>query len=121
MPTSTDDGLYYETRGSGAKTLIIPNGVCLMNDLQRLAVGRTIIAYDLRNRGRSDAVGDPAKLVRGILNDVDDLDQIRGTSAWSEVFKKLAELQKEITSKDPVEPLPQLFGAFTAVKIDGPV
>lgn len=76
---TTGDGvrLYYETWGSGANTLIIPNGVCLMDDLQRLALGRTIIAYDLRNRGRSDAVYDAAKLERGILNDVDDLDEIR--------------------------------------------
>jgi pimeloyl-ACP methyl ester carboxylesterase len=156
---STADGvrLYYETRGSGPNTLIIPNGVCLMDDLQRLAVGRTIIAYDLRNRGRSDAVDDAVKLERGILNDVDDLDKIRqhfgldqidllghsymglmvvlyamkyaqhvhravqiGASpphaevrypvdlagsdgVLNEVFKKLGELRKEMTSKDPVE------------------
>jgi pimeloyl-ACP methyl ester carboxylesterase len=76
---TTDDGvrLYYETWESGAKTLIIPNGICLMDDFPRLTAGRSVVAYDLRNRGRSDTVSDGEKLERGILNDVGDLEAIR--------------------------------------------
>lgn len=36
-----------------------------------------MIFYDVRNRGRSDTVADPAKLARGIQQDVDDLDAVR--------------------------------------------
>jgi proline iminopeptidase len=36
-----------------------------------------VVFYDVRNRGRSDAVTDPSKLARGIEQDVDDLDAVR--------------------------------------------
>jgi len=76
---TTDDGvrLYCEVWGSGANTLIVPNGICYMDEFRRFAQGRTVVAYDVRNRGRSDTLTDPAKLERGILNDVDDLDAVR--------------------------------------------
>src|SRR5690242_16971012 len=69
--------LYFETWGSGTQPVFIPNGLYLADDFKRLAAARTLIYYDLRNRGRSDSVSDPAKLERGIYNDVDDLETIR--------------------------------------------
>ena len=53
---TTDDGLrlFFQISGSGPQTVIIPNGICLLDDFSRLAAGRTVVAYDLRNRGRSD-------------------------------------------------------------------
>ena len=45
--------------------------------LQRLADGRTLIFYDLRNRGLSDGVSEPSMLARGIHHDVDDLEAVR--------------------------------------------
>jgi pimeloyl-ACP methyl ester carboxylesterase len=76
---TTVDGirLYFQKLGSGPKTVIIPNGLYLLDDFKRFAAGRTLIFYDLRNRGRSDAVTDGAKLKRGIHHDVDDLDAVR--------------------------------------------
>ena len=76
---TADDGvrLYFETWGSGAQAVIIPNGLYLADDFKHLAAARTLIYYDLRNRGRSDSVSDPSKLERGIYNDVDDLEIIR--------------------------------------------
>ena len=56
---------------------MIPNGIYLVADLEPLASGRTLIFYDVRNRGRSECATDPAVLERGILNDVDDLDDVR--------------------------------------------
>jgi pimeloyl-ACP methyl ester carboxylesterase len=76
---TTDDGarLYFETLGTGATTIVIPNGLYFLHDFAHLAERHTLIAFDLRNRGRSDAIDDAARLERGILNDVDDLDAVR--------------------------------------------
>lgn len=69
----TDDGirLYFETRGSGP-AVIIPNGIIYLEDFRELARERTLIAYDPRNRGQSDATG------KGdIEQDVEDLEAVR--------------------------------------------
>ncbi len=69
------------TAGSGARrALLVPNGVATLDDLEPLARGRTLVAMDLRNRGMSDAVTDPALLAAGIRNDVADIDCVR--RAW---------------------------------------
>ncbi len=69
--------LCFQCIGSGPKPVLIPNGFYFLTDFQHLADGRTLIFYDVRNRGRSDEVSDPAKLARGIEQDVDDLDAVR--------------------------------------------
>jgi pimeloyl-ACP methyl ester carboxylesterase len=78
IPT-TDDGvrLFFQTLGAGEQTVVIPNAVYMYDDFHRLARGRRFIAYDLRNRGRSDSVIDGARLSRGVHQDVDDLEAIR--------------------------------------------
>jgi proline iminopeptidase len=74
-----DDGvrLFYQAVGNGEKTLLILNGYFLFNDFKYLADGRTVIAIDVRNRGRSDYITDPSKLQRGIHQDVDDIEYVR--------------------------------------------
>jgi pimeloyl-ACP methyl ester carboxylesterase len=74
-----EDGvrLYFEKVGSGSKAVIIPNGFHILDDFRHLGHWRTLIFYDVRNRGRSDTVADPAKLARGIQQDVDDLNALR--------------------------------------------
>jgi pimeloyl-ACP methyl ester carboxylesterase len=78
---TTTDGvrLFVRTlgRGAGATTLIVPNGLYFVDDVSFLAADRTVVVYDVRNRGRSDTVTDRSKLARGILQDVDDLDVVR--------------------------------------------
>ena len=76
---TTDEGvrLYFQTVGTGPQTVVIPNGLALLDDFRPLAAGRTLVLYDLRNRGRSDTIADPAKLQRGIHHDVDDLEAVR--------------------------------------------
>jgi len=76
---TTADGprLWFQTVGSGPQVVVLPNGFHLKEDFSGLAPGRTLAFYDVRNRGRSDTVTDPALLQRGIHNDVDDLDAVR--------------------------------------------
>ena len=75
----TDDGvrLFFRTLGSGARTVVIPNGMYIVDVFEYLASTRTVIVYDVRNRGQSETVTDRAKLARGIEQDVDDLDAVR--------------------------------------------
>jgi proline iminopeptidase len=76
---TTDDGvrLWFQTVGSGPQVVVLPNGFHLLPDFSCLMPGRTLVFYDVRNRGRSDTITDPARLERGIHNDVDDLDAVR--------------------------------------------
>jgi pimeloyl-ACP methyl ester carboxylesterase len=70
--------LYYEIVGRGRPAVVVPNGIVLRRDFEGLAGSRAILFYDLRHRGRSDAVADVATLRRGIHNDVSDLEVVRG-------------------------------------------
>jgi proline iminopeptidase len=74
-----EDGvrLYFQKVGIGSTAVIVPNGIYLLDDFQHLGDRRTLIFYDVRNRGLSDQVTDRSKLARGIQQDVDDLDAVR--------------------------------------------
>jgi len=84
---TTKDGvrLFFQVTGNGERPLVIPNGFYLRGDFARLAQGRTLGVFDLRNRGKSDAVTDEAKLRAGILNDVDDLEALRHHLGFSQI------------------------------------
>ena len=69
--------LYFQALGDAPGVLIIPNGFYLLDDFRGLADRRTLLVYDLRNRGRSDAVTDESLLRGGVLRDVDDLEAVR--------------------------------------------
>jgi proline iminopeptidase len=70
---TAEDGvrLFFQQIGSGPR-VVIPNGTYLLDDFKDLADERTLIAYDPRNRGRSDTSGDG-----NIHRDVDDLETVR--------------------------------------------
>lgn len=76
---TTHDGvrLWYRKIGAGAPSLLVPNATYLMDDFAALAEGRTVVFYDLRARGRSQAIDDPELLRGGIENDVADLETVR--------------------------------------------
>jgi len=76
---TTDDGvrLYFECVGTGARLLLIPNGPLFLDQLQPLAATRRIVAFDARNRGRSDRVTDEARLARELDLEVEDIDAVR--------------------------------------------
>ncbi len=73
-----EDGvrLFYRTVGNGP-TIVIPNGMYFFDDFKRFANSRTLIFYDVCNRGLSDPVTDKSRLVTGIQQDVKDLDTVR--------------------------------------------
>jgi pimeloyl-ACP methyl ester carboxylesterase len=72
-----DDGarLFYRMVGTGRPVVIIPGGLFLERDLARLGEGRTLVFYDMRNRGRSETLTDSSRVSIG--HDVRDLDAVR--------------------------------------------
>lgn len=74
---TSDDGvrLFYQKTGTGSQIVIVPYGFTLFHDFRVLAKGRTMIFYDMRDRGKSDEVTDAAKIT--IQKDVDDLEAVR--------------------------------------------
>ncbi len=67
--------LYYERHGSGPQVIIVP-GRLFMPEFRALArPDRTLILYDMRNRGASSPVEGGAQLT--ILHDVADLEAVR--------------------------------------------
>lgn len=71
----TPDGvhLYYEMRGHGGETVVVPVGFYLSDLLAPLAEGRRMVFYDPRGRGRSDAVGREAISLDHQINDLEML------------------------------------------------
>jgi pimeloyl-ACP methyl ester carboxylesterase len=166
--------LFYRKLGSGSKAVLVPNGIYLCEDFECLAAGRTMIFYDVRNRGYSDTVADSSKTARGIHYDVDDLEAVRrhfgieqadvighsyigsmvalyamqypdsvsrvvqigpmqphaGTRypahlMWSDgtieqVFGKIAQLQKENRSEDPVEICRKFWALLRVIYVADP-
>jgi pimeloyl-ACP methyl ester carboxylesterase len=74
---TTSDGvrLFYRKAGSGSQTVIVPLGFMLFQDFQSLAKDRTMIFYDMRNRGHSDSLTDTSPI--SIQADVNDLEAVR--------------------------------------------
>jgi len=73
----THDGytLYAEKIGNGEQVVIIPGGFLLSEFKQLASPQRTVIFYDMRNRGRSQSVKDTSAI--NIENDVRDLESVR--------------------------------------------
>jgi pimeloyl-ACP methyl ester carboxylesterase len=69
--------LFFQKVGNGPHTVIVPNGIYMLEDFARLADGRTLIFYDVRNRGRSDLVMDGDRIQGDIHQDVEDLEAVR--------------------------------------------
>lgn len=74
------DGIRLFTRtleplggGPSRPALLVPNGLCYLDDLAPLAATHRIVAYDLRHRGASD----PCPTARGLPDDVADLEHVR--------------------------------------------
>jgi pimeloyl-ACP methyl ester carboxylesterase len=74
---TSSDGvrLYYAKVGSGSETTILPGRLFTFSDFRRLATGRRLIFYDMRNRGLSDALLDTSKI--SLQHDIDDLEAVR--------------------------------------------
>lgn len=74
---ATADGtrLYYRKVGDGPESVILPADLFLHPAFDRLAPGRTLLYYDMRNRGQSDSVR--ADCALSIQQDVLDLEAVR--------------------------------------------
>ncbi len=59
--------LFYQTIGTGASVVVVPNGIYLAEDLAAPGRDRLVVFFDPRNRGRSDT-----SERAGILQDVED-------------------------------------------------
>ena len=73
----TPDGirLYVRVTGSGPDTVIVPAAAWLARDFGPLSHGRTLIFFDPRGRGGSDAVVDSSRI--GIEHEIRDIDFVR--------------------------------------------
>jgi pimeloyl-ACP methyl ester carboxylesterase len=67
--------LFYRKVGDGPRNVILPADLFLHPAFDRLAPGRTLYYYDMRNRGRSDSVGPERE--NSIERDVRDLEELR--------------------------------------------
>lgn len=75
---STADGYQLSAWqvGSGRPGVVVPNGGYYAAVLAA-AIGDSALVYDLRNRGASSTVTDPAVLAAGVDRDLADLDAVR--------------------------------------------
>ena len=67
--------LYYRMIGDGNDVVIVPAASWLAADFEPLAETRTLLFYDQRSRGRSDAVMDASHV--GMQYEVSDLEAVR--------------------------------------------
>jgi pimeloyl-ACP methyl ester carboxylesterase len=76
---TTPDGvrLFFRKIERGPGAVIVPNAAHMFDSFENLPGGQSLIFFDLRNRGASDPVAEPAKLERGIHHDVDDIEAVR--------------------------------------------
>lgn len=74
---ATDGGtrLYYRVVGHGSPVVLVPGALFLERDFARLGSAGTVVFYDMRNRGRSDAVADSTRI--SIQYDIRDLEAVR--------------------------------------------
>ena len=84
---TTGDGvrLFFEMVGDGPAPVLIPNGFYYHDEFARFAEDRTVVFFDLRNRGMSDAVSDMTRLEKGVWNDVEDLEAVRRHFGFAQV------------------------------------
>jgi pimeloyl-ACP methyl ester carboxylesterase len=75
VDTGSGGSVYYERYGSGPQVILIP-GRLFMPEFTALArPNRTLVLYDMRNRGMSRRVEDVAQV--NIMRDVEDVEALR--------------------------------------------
>ena len=76
-PLVTSDGLRLASRPRRRCHRRRSQRSYFADDLAAVWRRHPALVYDLRNRGASEPVADTARLERGVLNDVDDLEAVR--------------------------------------------
>lgn len=78
IPTADGTRLFYQKIGKSKKVIILPGRLFAFEDFKQLADGWTLISYDMRGRGRSDAIPDEKKSqMLSIRHDVEDVETVR--------------------------------------------
>lgn len=75
VQTAPGVSIYFERYGSGPNFVLIPNRLFMPEFAELARPGRTLILYDMRNRGQSSRVEDIAKI--NILGDIEDVEALR--------------------------------------------
>jgi pimeloyl-ACP methyl ester carboxylesterase len=75
VETGTGASIYFERYGDGPNVVLIPGRLFMPEFAGLAAPDRTLIMYDMRNRGLSHRVEDVAQLT--IMRDVEDLEAMR--------------------------------------------
>jgi CubicO group peptidase (beta-lactamase class C family)/pimeloyl-ACP methyl ester carboxylesterase/ketosteroid isomerase-like protein len=75
VPVADGLKLYVRVLGNGPDTVLIPAAAYVAHDLAPLAAGRTLVFYDLRGRGASDAI--PPGAGSDIEAEIRDLEAVR--------------------------------------------
>ena len=134
----TVDGitLHHRVVGTGTDTVIVPMGSALGDRLEPLAASRTLVFYDMRGRGRSDAVTDPGRL--GFDEDVRDLEAVRRhvgagrvsvigysylgavAARWAMRYPEHVDRLALLAPMPPRAPHPDALGADDVVRLLGP-
>jgi pimeloyl-ACP methyl ester carboxylesterase len=75
IDTAPGVSIYYERYGDGPNVVIVPGRLFMPEFAQLARADRTLIQYDMRNRGASRPVADVSQLT--IIEDVADLEAVR--------------------------------------------
>jgi pimeloyl-ACP methyl ester carboxylesterase len=75
ITTAPGVSIYYEKYGSGAQAVLIPNRLFMPEMRELRGADRTLVLYDMRNRGKSGRVADSSRIT--IMHDVDDVEALR--------------------------------------------
>lgn len=73
--TAPGVSIYYERYGSGSKFVFVPNRMFMPEFAGLARPDRTLILYDMRNRGQSGRVEQTSKI--NILGDIEDVEALR--------------------------------------------
>ena len=73
--TAPGVSVYYERYGGGPNFVLVPNRLFMPEFTSLARPERTLILYDMRNRGLSGRVEDTAKIT--IMGDIDDVEALR--------------------------------------------
>jgi pimeloyl-ACP methyl ester carboxylesterase len=80
IPTTDRRALAAWRLGASPHRVIVPNGAVYAGDFADLWTRHGALVYDLRNRGASAAVSDPAELAGGVRHDLTDLEAVRAAA-----------------------------------------
>ena len=75
VETAPGVSVYFERYGNGPNVVLVPNRLFMPEFTALARPHRTLVLYDMRNRGLSRRVEDPSKIT--ILGDVEDVEALR--------------------------------------------